>query len=52
MQEKKVEHSWDGFLRLACSLKLKYCTASQIFKRFNSYSRQHPLYGALKEYGR
>lgn len=52
IQEEKIEHSWDDFLRLACSLKLKYCSASQIFKRFNSYSRQHPLYEALKEYGR
>ena len=26
-------------------------TASQIFKRLNSYSRQHPVYQALKEYG-
>ena len=43
---------WDMILRLMVSLKLKYCTASQVFKRFNSYSRQHPLYVALKEYGR
>lgn len=47
-----VEADWDMMLRLVTSLKLKYCTASQVFKRFNSYSRQHPLYVALKEYGR
>lgn len=47
-----IETHWDMILRLATSLKLKYCTASQVFKRFNSYSRQHPLYVALKEYGR
>ena len=28
------------------------CTASQIFKRLNSYSGQHPVYKALKEYGK
>ena len=27
-------------------------TASQLFKRLNSYSRQHPLYQALKEFGK
>lgn len=52
VQAKKVENSWMEILRLACSLKLKYVLPSQIFKRFNSYSRQHPLYAALKEYGR
>ena len=26
--------------------------ASQLFKRLNSYTRQHPLYRALKEYGK
>ena len=47
-----IEDNWDAILRLTVSLKLKYCTASQIFKRFNSYSRQHTVYQALKEYGR
>ena len=27
-------------------------SASQLFKRLNSYTRQHPLYRALKEYGK
>ncbi len=27
-------------------------TASQLFRRLNSYSRQHPLYRALKEFGK
>ena len=31
---------------------MKHCTASQIFKRLNSYSRQHPVYRAIKEYGK
>lgn len=30
---------------------MKVTTASQLFKRLNSYSRQHPLYQALKEFG-
>jgi TnpA family transposase len=31
---------------------LKVTTASQLFKRLNSYSNQHPLYQALKEFGK
>lgn len=52
IKEPLIEHSWSEVLRLLASLKLKYCTASQIFSRFNSYSKQHPLYAAIKEYGR
>lgn len=47
-----IEENWDAILRLITSIKLKHCTASQIFKRLNSYSRQHPVYRALKEYGK
>lgn len=47
-----IEENWEAILRLLVSIKLKYCTASQIFKRLNSYSRQHPVYKALKEYGK
>ncbi|MEN0048101.1 MAG: Tn3 family transposase [Bacteroidota bacterium] len=47
-----IEENWDAILRLLVSIKLKYCTASQIFKRLNSYSRQHPVYRAVKEYGK
>lgn len=47
-----IEDNWDSILRLVSSIKLKECTASQIFKRLNSYSRQHPVYQALKEYGK
>lgn len=52
IDERLICNYWDDILRLACSIKLKHCTASQIFKRLNSYSRQHPVYKALKEYGR
>ena len=47
-----IEDNWDSILRLTTSIKLKECSASQIFKRLNSYSRQHPVYQALKEYGK
>lgn len=34
------------------TLKLRHATASQLFKRLNSYSKQHTLYRALKEFGK
>jgi TnpA family transposase len=37
------EINWDKILRLITSIKLKEYTASQIFRRLNSCSRQHPV---------
>jgi len=34
---------WDELLRFIATIKLQEATASQLFKRLNSYSRQHPL---------
>jgi TnpA family transposase len=44
--------AWDEVLRLIVTIKLKESTASDIFRRLNSYSRQHSLYTALKAFGR
>ena len=44
--------AWDDVLRLVATIKLKESTASDIFRRLNSYSRQHSLYTALKAFGR
>ena len=43
---------WDNILRFVATIALREATATQLFKRLSSYSRQHPLYKALKEYGR
>jgi DNA invertase Pin-like site-specific DNA recombinase len=43
---------WDDILRLVATIKLKEGTASEIFRRLNSYSRQHSPYTALKAFGR
>lgn len=43
---------WDEILRLITTLKLKEVTASDLFRRLNSYSKQHSLYRALKAFGR
>jgi TnpA family transposase len=47
-----IEAHWDDILRFIATIKLKHTTASQLFKRLNSYSRQHLLYQALKEFGK
>ena len=47
-----ITAQWDNILRLVASIKLGKTTASQIFKRLSSYTKQHPLYCALKEFGR
>ena len=47
MRYIKPDHiaaQWDEILRFIATIKLKEATASQLFKRLNSYSRQHPLY--------
>jgi len=47
-----LESHWDDILRLVCTIKLGYSKASTLFRRLNSYSKQHPLYKALKDLGR
>jgi len=47
-----IEPYWDDMLRFIATIKLKEATASQLFRRLNSYSQQHPLYLALKEFGK
>ena len=42
---------WDDILRMITTIKLKETTASDIFRRLNSYSKQHTLYKALKAFG-
>ena len=49
---KLIEENWDDMLRFVATIKLKRTSASQLFKRLNSYSNQHPLYQVLKEFGK
>jgi TnpA family transposase len=46
-----IIENWDAILRLVATIKLKETTASDIFRRLNSYSRQHSLYKAMKAFG-
>jgi TnpA family transposase len=52
IREGFIEDQWDEVLRFIATIRMKATTASQLFKRLNSYSRQHPLYQALKEFGK
>lgn len=48
-----IRDYWDDILRVMVSIKLGEVTASQIFKRMNSYSSgKNPVYDALREFGR
>jgi TnpA family transposase len=54
---QKVDHQliveqWDNILRLVATIKLGHEKASTILRRLNSYSRQNPLFKALRELGR
>ena len=51
INETVIRDNWDDLLRLVATIKLKENTASDIFRRLNSYSRQHALYQTLKAFG-
>lgn len=46
-----IIQNWDDILRLIATIKLKETSASDIFRRLNSYSKQNVLYKALKAFG-
>jgi len=52
INEELINSQWDEILRFIATIRLKVTTASQLFRRLNSYSKQHPLYKALKEFGK
>jgi TnpA family transposase len=52
LNPEPVHEQWDEILRFIATIRLKVTTASQLFRRLNSYARQHPLYRALKEFGK
>jgi TnpA family transposase len=45
-------YNYEDILKVATTIATKRATASQIFKRLNSYSNENPLYKALKELGK
>ncbi|MGI9451189.1 MAG: Tn3 family transposase [Geminicoccaceae bacterium] len=51
VNDELIRANWDDILRLIATIKLKETTASDIFRRLNSYAKQHTLYRALKAFG-
>lgn len=52
IKQKLIKDNWEDMLRFMVTIKLKKTSASRLFTRLNSYTRQIPLYNALKEFGR
>jgi TnpA family transposase len=52
INQKRIECCWDDTLRFMATIKLNKVSASQLFKRLSSYAKDHPLYKAIKEFGR
>ncbi|RUM45674.1 MAG: hypothetical protein DSY80_03025 [Desulfocapsa sp.] len=52
INKKLILSQWDDILRFMATIKLRHSSASQLFKRLSSYAKDHPLYRALKEFGR
>ena len=50
VNEARIRENWDTLLRLVATIRLKENTASDIFRRLNSCSRQHALYQTLKAF--
>jgi len=46
-----VFQQWDEILRMIATIKLKEVTASDLFRRLNSYSKRHAPYRALEAFG-
>ena len=47
-----IEENWDDILRFILTIKSRRTTASQLLKRLTSYSKNHKLYTAIKEFGK
>jgi TnpA family transposase len=52
INEDIIKNNWDNILRFIITIKERKTTATQLLKRLTSYSRQHKLYTALKEFGK
>ncbi len=52
INQEIIRKEWDEVLRLMVTIKTKRTTASTIFNRLSSYTKQHPLYQALSQLGR
>jgi TnpA family transposase len=47
-----TSENWDDILRFIITIKERKTTVTQLLKRLSSYSKQHKLYAAIKEFGK
>lgn len=47
----RIIENWDSVLRFIATIATGRASASQLFNRLNSYSREHETYKTLKEFG-
>jgi TnpA family transposase len=52
INQNLIREKWDDILNFMTAIKLKETHASILFKRLSSYAKDHPLYKAIKEFGR
>jgi len=52
INEKIITDNWDDILRFIVTIMERKTSATQLLKRLTSYSRQHKIYRALKEFGK
>lgn len=52
IDEQLIGENWDDIIRFITTIKIKEATASDLFRRLNSYSKQHSLYRSLKVFGK
>lgn len=47
-----IQTNWDDILRFLITIKERKTTATQLLKRLSSYTKQHKLFAAIKEFGK
>jgi len=52
INEDLIRENWDDILRFVITIKEKKTTATQLLKRLTSYTNNHKLYRAIKEFGK
>ena len=52
INEDLIRENWDDILRFVITIKEKKTTVTQLLKRLTSYTNNHKLYSAIKEFGK
>lgn len=47
-----IENNWDEICQFMTTIFSRHCSASTLLKRLSSYTQQHPVFQALKEFNK